>query len=329
MKSLRNINKTNLLITGSDGLVGKNLINFLKKKNKFNIISTNKKQLNLENYNKLFFFLRKNKINVVINAAAMTGGILKNQNNLITMLEKNLSINMNIIKACHQASVKQLIYMGSSCIYPKKSKIPIKEESILGSYLEPTNEGYALSKIIGAKLCGYYNNKYKTDFRCIMPCNLVGPGDKYDILSGHVVPSLIKKFCDAVKYRKKEVFVWGTGEIYREFLDVRDLTNTIYLIMNKSRRNYKKITQDFLINIGANKQYKIKTIVKIIKTLTNYKEKIIYEPKYPDGVWSKKVSTKRLRNLIKGWKPNFSIKQSLQDCISDYKKKYDNKNSSI
>lgn len=328
MKSLRNINKTNVLITGSEGLVGKSLINFFKEK-KLKIFSTNKKQLNLENYNKLFFFLKKNKIHVVINAAAMTGGILRNQNNLITMLEKNIFININIIKACHQARVKQLIYLGSSCIYPKKSKIPIKEESILGSYLEPTNEGYALSKIIGAKLCGYYNDKYKSDFRCLMPCNLVGPGDKYDIHLGHVVPSLVKKFCDAVKYRKKKVFVWGTGEIYREFLDVRDLANTIYLIMNKSRRNYEKITKDFLINIGANKQYKIKTIVNLIKNLTNYKGKIIYNRKYPDGVWSKKVSTIRLRKLIKGWKTNFNIKQSLQDCISDYKKNYDNKNSSI
>jgi|694.fasta_scaffold14629_4 GDP-L-fucose synthase len=315
--------KTNLLVTGSAGLLGKSLMYFTKnhlKNSSYNFFFTNKKNLDLSNYKKLSYFLKKNKIKVIINTAASTGGILRNRNNLGEMLEQNTIINFNIIKASYINKIKTLIFLGSSCIYPRNSKIPIKETEMLSSFLEPTNEGYALAKITASKLCQYYNNKYNTDFRCIMPCNLIGPGDKYDTTNGHVIPSLVKKFCDAKFYKKKKVEIWGSGKIYREFLDVRDLSKVIFKILKVSQEKYARITnKDYLLNIGVNKQYKINNIVKIIATIVNFKGRIIFNNKYPDGVYSKKVCTKRLDKMI-NFKKNYSFKESLVACINDYEK---------
>jgi GDP-L-fucose synthase len=302
--------KINILITGHKGLVGSALVKYFKKNKKYNV--TILENLNLKNFKLLNKKIKEKKIEILINAAAKTGGILLNSNNKIEMLEENFLIQNNVIKSAFINKVKKIIFLGSSCIYPKNTSIPIKESSILTGKLEETNEGYALAKITGIRLCNYYNQKYNTDFRCVMPCNLYGLNDKFDVVNGHVIPSLIKKFLT----NNKTVQIWGSGKPLREFLHVDDLCEAISCIINMSKVKFKKITKNnSTINIGSGKNISIKRLAHLINKIAKKNKKIIFDKTKPDGVFNKILCSKLIKNNT-NWKPKVSLKIGLKDIIS-------------
>jgi GDP-L-fucose synthase len=302
--------KINILITGHKGLVGSTLVKYFKKNKKYNV--TILENLNLKNFKLLNKKIKEKKIEILINAAAKTGGILLNSNNKIEMLEENFLIQNNVIKSAFINKVKKIIFLGSSCIYPKNTSIPIKESSILTGKLEETNEGYALAKITGIRLCNYYNQKYNTDFRCVMPCNLYGLNDKFDVVNGHVIPSLIKKFLT----NNKTVQIWGSGKPLREFLHVDDLCEAINCIINMSKVKFKKITKNnSTINIGSGKNISIKRLAHLINKIAKKNKRIIFDITKPDGVFNKILCCKLIKNNT-NWKPKVSLKIGLKDIIS-------------
>ena len=276
--------------------------NFLKKKKKFRIIDCKRKDLDFISQKQVDKWFKKYKPNIVINAAGRVGGIWDNQNFQSDYIYINTMIGMNIINSSFKNNVKKLINLGSSCIYPKEVKQPISESSLLSSSLEKTNEGYALSKIVTLKYCQYLKQKYKKNFISILPANLYGVGDNFNLKTSHVLPALVKKFILAKLRNKKTVEVWGTGEPRREFLNVEDLAKAIYFLMKK------KISYDY-INIGGGEHYSIKQLCEMIKKTINYNGKIIFNQKYPDGVRVRKVNSAIIRRL--GWKPKIKLKEGL------------------
>ena len=218
-------------------------------------------------------------------------------------------IGLNIINASYKYKVKKLINLGSACIYPRNSKQPINENSLLSSPLEKTNEGYALAKILSLKYCQYLNKKERRYFISLMPANLYGEGDNFDLKSSHVLPALIKKFVLAKKKNIKKVEIWGSGNVKREFLHVSDLSNAIYLLI------IKKIKYDY-INIGGGEHFSIKKIAYLIKKVTNYNGKIFFNKKYPEGVKKRLLNSKNIKNL--GWKPKIKLKDGLKSYFKYY-----------
>ena len=218
-------------------------------------------------------------------------------------------IGLNIIKSSLKFNVKKLINLGSACIYPKKTKQPIKETALLSSYLEETNEGYALAKILSLKYSQHLKKKYKKEFISLMPANLYGRGDNFDLKSSHVLPALVKKFTLAKIKNIPYVEVWGSGNIKREFLNVEDLSSAIYFLIKK------KIKNDF-INIGGGEHISIKMIANMIKKIINYKGKIRFNTKYPDGVKRRQLDSKIIKSL--GWKPQISLKKGLEIYCNYY-----------
>jgi GDP-L-fucose synthase len=301
-----------ILIAGQEGMVGSSLFNFLKKK-KLRIIDCKRKDLNFLNYNSVYEFFRKNKPNIVINAAGKVGGILDNSRFPLEYLNENIKIGFNILNVSYETKVKKLINLGSACIYPKKTKLPIKEDYLLTGPLEKTNEGYAIAKIATLKLCEYFNKFKNKDFISVQPANLYGNNDNYDLKSSHVIPALIRKFYEAKSYNKKYVEIWGSGNNKREFLHVEDLVEAIYFLISRK----KKIKNPYL-NIGSGEEISIKTLAEIIKKISEYKGKIIFNSKKPDGQ-SRRVMDCGLINKL-GWKASISIKQGLNRVYSYYKK---------
>ena len=297
-----------VLIAGQEGMVGSSIYKLLKKK-KFNIIECKRQDLDFTNQSRVEKFFRKKRPNIVINAAGKVGGILDNKTYQSDYIFINSMIGLNIIKSSLKYNVKKLINLGSACIYPKKTKQPIKESALLSSYLEETNEGYALAKILSLKYSQHLKKKYKKEFISLMPANLYGRGDNFDLKSSHVLPALVKKFTLAKKNNIRKVEVWGSGKVKREFLNVEDLSSAIYFLMKK------KINHDF-INIGGGEHYSIKMIANMIKKITNYKGKIIFNKKYPDGVKRRQLDSKVIKSL--GWRPKINLLQGLKKYYHYY-----------
>ena len=236
-------------------------LNFLKKKKFGQLLFASRSKLNLENFRKVDNFLKKNKPSVIINCAGKVGGILSNSSYPTEFLNENILVQTNLIKSAYKNKVPHFINLGSSCIYPKYSKQPIKEKYLLSGSLEKTNEAYAIAKIVGLKLCEYYNKQFKTLYLTLMPCNLYGPNDNYDLQNSHFIPALIRKIIKAKKLKTKTVEIWGTGNPKREVMYVDDLPSAIYFIVNKKVRNDKKLlkylNKNSLINVGSGKEYSI------------------------------------------------------------------------
>ena len=300
-----------VLIAGQEGMVGSAVYTLLKKKN-FKIIDCKRKNLDFTSQKKVDNWFKKHKPDIVINAAGRVGGIWDNYNFQSDYLYINTMIGMNIINSSFKYNVKQLINLGSACIYPKDTKQPISENSLLSSSLEKTNEGYALSKIVTLKYCQYLKKKYKKNFISIQPANLYGLGDNFDLKSSHVLPALVKKFTLAKLKKKKNVEVWGTGKAKREFLNVEDLAEAIYFLIRK------KINHDY-INIGGGEDFTIQQIAEMIKKTLNYQGKIIYNKRYPDGVKVRKVNASIIKRL--GWRPKIKLKKGLIKYCNYYLKK--------
>ena len=300
-----------ILIAGQEGMVGNAVYNLLKRK-KFVIIDCKRKDLDFTSQKLVDNWFKKKKPDIVINAAGRVGGILDNYRFQSDYLYINTMIGMNIVNSSLKHNVKKLINLGSSCIYPKKVKQPISEDSLLSSSLEKTNEGYALSKIVTLKYCQYLKQKFKKNFISIQPANLYGIGDNFDLKSSHVLPALVKKFVLAKIRNKKTVEVWGSGKVRREFLNVDDLSEAIYFLIKKN------IKYDY-INIGGGEDFSIKQLAEMIKKTVNYRGKIVFNKKYPDGVKVRKTNSSIIRKL--GWHPKIKLKDGIKKYCDYYQYK--------
>jgi GDP-L-fucose synthase len=311
-----------IFIAGHKGMVGSAIIRKLIEKNFCNIITISKKKLDLRDQKKVFNFLKKKKPKIVFICAAKVGGIMANFSNPAEYLYDNTIINLNLIHGCYINDIKKIIYLGSSCIYPRNTKQPIKENQLLSGYLEKTNEAYALAKINGLKLCETYNKQYKKfflDYRAVMPTNLYGPGDTYDLKKSHVIPSLIKRIHDAKINNKKKIKVWGNGKAKRDFLHVDDLADACIKVMLLSKRQfYKNKNDNFHINIGSNKEISIKELVNLIKLIIGYNGIIKYDRTKPNGTLRKKLEISQIKKI--GWKPKIRLADGLIKTYQNYLK---------
>ena len=304
------LNKSSFIfVTGHRGLVGSSLLRRLKFYGYKNIIVKSKKELDLRNQNQVSNFFKKNKIDAVVNAAGKVGGIIANNKYKADFIYDNLAIQNNVIHACYKNKIKSLIFLGSSCIYPKNSKQPIKEKYLLTGELEKTNEPYAIAKIAGIKMCESYNFQYKTNYKCLMPCNLYGPNDNYDLKSSHFFPALIVKALAAKKNKKNELTLWGSGKPKRELMYVDDLADACIYFLNKK-------TKDSLINIGTGHDKSILEYAKFILKKINYRCMIILDKSKPDGTKRKIIDNSIA--LSYGWKPKINLDDGFELTLKSY-----------
>ena len=304
-----------IYIAGHNGLVGSAVYDLLLRQGYKNILCKRKKELDLTDEKKVDFFFKKNKPKYLIICAAKVGGILKNKNYPLEFLLDNFLIEKNLLMVAKKYNIKRTIFLGSSCIYPKKSKTPIKESYLMSGKLEKTNESYALAKIMGIRLSEVLYEKYKKDIICLMPTNLYGKNDNFDISSSHVIPGLISKFLNAKK-KKLNVEVWGSGRPSREFLHVDDLANAIFTILKVDKKKINKIFKGKLpiINIGSGDSITIKRLTLLIKKITNYKGKILFNKNYPDGTMNKDLDSTLIKKLK--WKAKIKLAVGLREIIT-------------
>lgn len=307
-----------IFIAGHKGMVGSAI--FRKLKNNSNkIVIADKKKLNLLDQKSVLSFFKRNKFDEVYLCAAKVGGIHANSTYVADFIYENLQVQNNCIHSAYLTKVKKLMFLGSSCVYPKKPKIPIKEEYLLTSELENTNEMYAIAKIAGLKMCKAYNAQFKTDFRAVMPTNLYGQNDNYDSLNSHVLAALIKKIVLAKKQNKNSFIVWGTGKPKREFLHVDDLADATVKIMNLSKSKYNKVAGEKFpfINVGSGSDISIKDLAKLISKIVGFKGKMIFDKSKPDGTFRKLMDNTKLRKIK--WKPKISLNSGIKKTIEDFK----------
>jgi len=300
-----------ILILGSSGLVGSNLYKkYLEKYPETSILAPKRYNLNLTSWKDTIDYFLTHKPDVVFLCAAKVGGIKANNDNKASFITTNLKIQTNVIESCHLSGVKKLVFLGSSCIYPKNCPQPIKEEYLLTGPLEETNDAYAIAKIAGIKMCQSYRQQYGTDYISVMPCNLYGPGDNFDLNTSHVLPALIRKFHEAKKNNLPEVEVWGTGKPMREFLYVEDLAEAlIYLSENYS--------SDEIINVGSGDDISISDLSDTIAKVVGYTGTIRFNTEYPDGTYRKVMDVSRI--LETGWKPSTTIIEGIKKTYEYYK----------
>jgi len=297
-----------IFVAGHKGLVGSAITRKLKENGYKNLIFIDKKKINLLNQKKIFSFLKKNKPKFVFICAARVGGIYANNKFKANFIYENLSIQNNLIHGSYLAGIKNLIFLGSSCVYPRDCKQPIKEEYLLTGKLEKTNDAYAIAKIAGIKMCEAYNFQYKTEYKCLMPCNTYGPGDNYDKKNSHFMPALIKKIYQ-IKKKKTSLELWGTGKAKREFIYVEDLADACIYFMNKN-------TKSFLINIGSGKDQSILKTARIALNTVNVKSKIVFDKRKIDGTPRKVLDVSLAKNL--GWISKTSLKDGILKTYNYY-----------
>jgi len=302
-----------IFLAGYTGMVGKSIYSYFKKKGYSKIITIDKKKINFLNQHDTNNYIKKIKPNFVIIAAAKVGGILANKKYGAEFIYQNLMIQNNLIHASYLSGVKKLIFLGSSCIYPKFCKQPIKESYLLNGYLETTNEPYAIAKIAGIKMCESYNKQYKLNYICLMPTNLYGPNDNYDLHNSHFFPALIRKIHNAKINNKKEIVLWGNGKAKRELLYVEDLADACEFFL-------KKNTKHTLINIGSGEEKTIKNFAKFIMKKINLNLKINYNRNMPNGTPRKKLDLSIAKSY--GWKSKISLKKGFNLTYDNFIENY-------
>lgn len=302
-----------IFVAGHKGMVGSAIIKKLKLEKYKNIITIEKKKLDLLDQYKTEIYLKKTKPNVVIIAAAKVGGIYANQKNKPQFIYENLMIQTNLIHSSYIAGVKNLIFLGSSCIYPKLAKQPLKEKYILTGKLESTNDAYAVAKIAGIKMCEAYNEKYNLNYLSLMPTNLYGSNDNYDSKNSHFIPALIKKIYSAKLLNKKEITLWGNGKPKREVMHVDDLADACEFFLRKK-------TKEKLINVGSGKEFTIKQYCKLIMKIMKCKLKIKFDPTKPNGTPRKILNLSLAKKY--GWKSKITFEEGIKSSINDFIKNY-------
>ena len=288
-----------IFVTGHNGLVGSAIIRKLIKSGYKNIIVVDKKKLDLTRQKEVENFIKKHKPDSIINAAARVGGIAANNKYKADFIYNNIAIQNNIIHSSYINNVENLIFLGSSCVYPKMSKQPIKEEYLLSGPLEKTNEPYAIAKISGIKMCESYNYQYGTNYKCLMPCNTYGPNDNYDLNTSHFYPALISKIHKAKVEKKDNIILWGTGKAKRELMYVDDVADACIFFLHKK-------TKETLINIGTGKEKTINEYAKFIMQQLDVKLKIVYDKSKPDGT-PRKILNVSIANKY-GWNSQVSLR---------------------
>jgi len=298
-----------IYVAGHRGLVGSNIVKNLEDKGYTNIIYRTKQELDLTNQQAVLDFFETEKPEYVFLAAAKVGGIHANNTYPADFIMINLQIQCHVIDAAYKTGVKKLLFLGSSCIYPKMCPQPIKEEYLLTSGLEPTNEAYALAKIAGLKMCTYYKKQYGANFISIMPTNLYGPGDNFSLDNSHVLPALLRKIHEAKIKEAKTVEVWGTGKVLREFLYVEDMADASVHVME----HYNE--EDFL-NVGTGKEVSIKELAETIKEVVGFKGQLVFNTDKPDGTPRKLLDVSKIEEV--GWKYQIDLKEGIEKTYAWY-----------
>jgi GDP-L-fucose synthase len=293
-----------IYVAGHNGMVGSAIVRLLQKEGFNNLLIRRSSELDLRNQAAVNTFFREEQPEYVYLAAAKVGGIHANNQFKADFIYDNLMMECNVIHAAHENGCKKLLFLGSSCIYPKFAEQPIKEESLLTGLLEPTNEPYALAKIAGLKMCDYYREQYGVDFISLMPTNLYGPNDNYDLQNSHVIPAMLRKFHEAKIENKQAVELWGTGSPKREFLHVDDLAKAcVYFMQTHSGQG--------TINIGTGEDISIRDLAELIKEVVGYEGEIKWNTNYPDGTPRKLLNVDKALSL--GWKSQISLENGLQE----------------
>lgn len=324
MSEKLNYKNKKIYIAGHTGMVGSAITRELEKKGYKNLLLRNYPGLNLINQEEVETLFEKEKPDVIIIAAAKVGGILANNTYRAEFIYDNLMIEANLIHTAYNHKVDKLIFLGSSCIYPKLAPQPLKEENLLSGYLESTNEPYAIAKIAGIKLCENYYKQYSSNFYSIMPTNMYGPNDNYNLETSHVLPALIRKFHEARTNNEESVTIWGTGKPMREFLYVEDLADAITFLMEniEAKDIYEKgISQ---INIGTGKDISISNLAKMISGIVGFKGKIINDLSKPDGTPRKLMDVSRINNL--GWKYKTELEDGIKKTYEWFVKNFGDRN---
>ena len=302
-----------IYIAGHRGLVGSAIFRQLKKKGYKKILTADKSKLDLTNQSKVYNFLKKEKPKFIFIAAAKVGGIYSNLKFKADFITENIQIQTNLIHGAYKCGIKELIFLGSSCVYPKNCKQPIKEDYLLSGKLEETNNAYAIAKISGIQMCQSYNEQYHTNYKCLMPTNTFGPNDNYDKNNSHFFPALIKKVHEFKLNNNKTITIWGNGKSKREVIHVDDIADACIFFM-------KKKTKHFLINIGTGKDYTIKYYLELIAKIifVNKKIKIKYDKSKPNGVKRKVLNVSLAKRY--GWKSKINLKESIKMTYSSFLK---------
>jgi GDP-L-fucose synthase len=305
----------NIFIAGHKGLVGNAVYKLLKKKGFTNLITIDRKKIDLRNSVLVDNFFKNKNIDYMVMAAARVGGIIANSTNQKDFFLDNIEIQNSLLKLALKKKIKRTIYLGTSCIYPKFSKVPIKEESLLTGNLEKTNQCYAIAKIAGIKLCEALFEDYNLDIVCLMPTNVYGDNDNFNKDTGHVIPSIISKIVEAKKTNKKSVELLGTGKPLREFIHTDDLAESVVKCLFVSKKTLKKKYKFKLplINVGTKEEISIKNLSKLIAKFARYTGKIKFDHKSPDGTYRKGLNSSKIRDL--GWYPRIKLKDGLKEVI--------------
>ena len=303
-----------IYIAGHNGLVGKAIVRALKDRGFNNLLVQSSQELDLRNQQAVQSFFEQHQPDSVFMAAAKVGGILANSTYPADFFYDNSMIQNNVIHAAYLNRVKKMLFLGSSCIYPKHAQQPIEESALLSGYLEPTNDAYALAKIGGIRMCRAYHEQYGCQFISAMPTNLYGPGDNYDLQHSHVLPALIRKFHEAKLNESPQVVIWGTGQPRREFLHVDDAAQACLFLME----NYD---QPEIINIGSGIDHTIEEMARLIQRISGYSGQLVFDTSKPDGMMKKQLNVQKINRL--GWQASIDLEKGLTETYADFCRNYD------
>ncbi len=308
-----------IYVAGHGGMVGSAIVRKLREKGYTNIVGRRSSELDLTRQADTEAFFAEEKPDYVFMCAAKVGGIYANNTYPADFIIRNLQMESNVIHAAFKNNVKKLMFMASACIYPREAPMPLKEEYLLTGSLEPTNRPYAMAKLAGIELCEAYNRQYGTNYISCLPANLYGPGDNYDLENGHVMPSLLRKFVEAVENDSPAVTVWGTGTAYREFLHTDDMADACVFLMEHYDANKLKKEDPYAretVNVGFGKDITIGELVGILAEITGFHGEIVWDTTKPDGTPRKIADSTRLFNM--GWRPKIALKDGIRQTYLDY-----------
>ena len=318
MDNSNTVKSSRVYVAGHRGMVGSAITRHLRQIGHDNLIFRSHSELDLTNQAAVESFFRAEKIDEVYLAAAKVGGIHANNTYPADFIYQNLLIQANVIQAAHNNDVDKLLFLGSSCIYPRDASQPMGENALLSGLLESTNEPYAVAKIAGIKLCESYNRQFGRDYRSVMPTNLYGPGDSYHPENSHVIPALIRRFHEAKENNAERVTVWGSGRVRREFLYVDDMATACVHIMSLAKDRYDEVTHSMLshINVGCGADIRISDLANVIAEVVNYQGDIEFDTSKPDGPPQKLMDSSRINSL--GWKSQVNLKDGLSLAYKDF-----------